>query len=149
MCRRNWSRSTKRNERQRINKVPSHFDSIFEELSDLQSRLTLTVNRLWFIKSSLASATRRGHLETDFLPRRLISLEGEAQEIYQKLLHKLRWITSHFDSALIAFNSVEDVKTVLKIRKTIRYIQNAFAGEIPLAYTLARLNRVLPASSTH
>ena len=68
----------------------SHFDSIFKELSDLQSRL---------------------------------------------------------DSALIAFNSVEDVRTVLKIRKTIRYIQNAFAGEIPLAYTLARLNRVLPASS--
>ena len=123
----------------------SRFDAVFEELRLLQSRLKTTVNRLWFIKISLDSAYRCGHTESDFLPRRLVSQRKEAQEEYKRLLQCLnRLISSQLDSAFVVLNSHEDEKTLKQIRSTIRYIQNAFAVELPLRRTLARLNTLLP-----
>lgn len=123
----------------------SRFDAVFEELRLLQSRLKTTVNRLWFIKISLDAAYRCGHKETDFLPRRLFSQKREAQEEYKRLIQCLNHlISSRLDSAFVILSCHEDEKTLRQIRKTIRYIQNAFAVELPLRRTLARLNTLLP-----
>jgi Skp family chaperone for outer membrane proteins len=124
------------------------FDTILFELKDLQSRLKTTANRLWSIKLSLASAVQGGKAEVDFLHRRLVRREREEQQEFEKLLNRLnRVISSHLDSSLIAFSSIDDVKTVANISKTIRYLHNSFAGELPLGHTWAKLNAALPAFS--
>ncbi len=126
----------------------SRFDSVLNELRELQSRLKMTANRLWSIKLSLASASQEGHTEGDFLPRRLTLREKEEQSEFERLLNRLnRLISQHLDSSLIAFSSIEDVETVSRISKMIRYIHNSFAGELPLGQTWAKLNAALPAYS--
>jgi hypothetical protein len=119
------------------------FDLILLELRDLQGGLKTTANRLWTIKLSLAGAG-----DGDFLSRRLMKREKEEQQEFEKLLNRLnRVISSHLDSSLIAFSSIEDVETVANISKTIRYLHNSFAGELPLGQTWAKLNAALPAYS--
>ncbi|HEX5037878.1 MAG TPA: hypothetical protein VFX30_12030 [bacterium] len=123
------------------------FDTILNELKDLQSRLKNTANRLWSIKLTLTGAPD-GQAEAEFLRRRLMKREKEEQQEFEKLLNRLnRCISSHLDSSLIAFSSIEDVQTVASISKTIRYLHNSFAGELPLGHTWAKLNAALPAFS--
>ncbi len=123
----------------------SRFDPVFEELKQLQCHLSETVNRLWSIRSALSSSYRRGHTEKDFLPRRLVFLKREQQIRFEQLLYQLNHlISTELDSAFLTFSSSEDVEKVIHIRRTILYIRNAFANELPLIHTLDRLNSALP-----
>lgn|SRR3989338_932415 len=125
--------------------ITSRFDSIFKELRQLQTSLQKASDRLWVIRKSITSAYRQGHLETDFLPRRLITLKNDEEIRFAEFLDQLKKIiTSRLGRTLILLSSSDDVKTVMAIRKTIRYIRNAFAGEFPLNFTLDRLHRRLP-----
>jgi Skp family chaperone for outer membrane proteins len=124
------------------------FDTILNELKDLQSRLKNTANRLWSIKLTLTGASQESQSDAEFLRRRLMKREKEEQQEFEKLLNRLnRCISSHLDSSLIAFSSIEDVQTVASISRTIRYLHNSFAGELPLGHTWAKLNAALPAYS--
>lgn len=126
----------------------SKFDAILTELKELQSRLKTTANRLWSIKLTLTSAAQEGKKDVDFLYRRLRKREREEQQEFEKLLNRLnRVVSSHLDSSLIAFSSIDDVQTVASISRTIRYLHNSFAGEFSLGQTWAKLNAVLPAFS--
>ncbi len=125
----------------------SKFAPILSELKDLESRLKNTTNRLWSIRLSLSSAAKQDRTENDFVHRRLAKREREEQQEFEKLLNRLnRVVTSHLDGRLIAFSSIDDVKTVANISKTIRYLHNSFAG-LPLGQTWMRLNAALPAFS--
>jgi hypothetical protein len=126
----------------------SRFAPVLDELRDLQSRLKATANRLWSIKLSLASAKKDGGSEQDFLLRRLAKREREEQVEFEKLLTRLnRVVSQNLDSSFIAFSSIDDVQTVARISKMIRYLHNSFAGELPLGQTWAKLNAALPAFS--
>lgn len=130
----------------------SRFRLVFEELRRLQLRLILNINRLWSIRLSLVEAYQRGVSEAEFVPRRLAVRQKEEQARFERLLCDLnRVLSNHLDSALITFHSEEDVRTAMRIRSTIRYLQNALGGELPLRYALGswsdRLNRSLPARS--
>lgn len=128
--------------------MTAKFNEVLDDLRDLESRLKAAANRLWAIKLSLASALEKGHAEADFLPRRLGNLEREEQQVFERLLNRLnRLISERLDSSLIAFSSMEDVATVASISRTIRSLHNAFAGELSLGPTWARLNAALPAFS--
>jgi len=118
------------------------------ELKDLESRLKDTTNRLWSIKLSLAASKPMAMGHEEFMRRRLAKREKEEQQEFERLLNRLnRVISSHLDSSLIAFSSIQDVQTVASISKTIRYLHNSFAGELPLGQTWAKLNAALPAFS--
>jgi hypothetical protein len=124
------------------------FDSILNELKNLQSRLKTTANRLWSIKFSLASVLHEDKEGGEFLRRRLQKREREEQAEFERLVNRLnRVVSSHLDSSLIAFSSIEDVQTVAHISRTIRYMHNSFAGEFLLGQTWAKLNAALPAFS--
>lgn len=126
----------------------SKFEPILNELKDLESRLKNTTNRLWSIKLSLASSRPTVTGQEEFMRRRLAKREKEEQQEFERLLNRLnRVISSHLDSSLIAFSSIQDVQTVASISKTIRYLHNSFAGELPLGQTWAKLNAALPAFS--
>jgi hypothetical protein len=126
----------------------SKFAPILFELKELQSGLKDTANRLWSINLSLATSSKVRIGEEEFLRRRLAKREKEEQQEFEKLLNRLnRVISSHLDSSLIAFSSIEDVQTVANISRTIRYLHNSFAGELPLGQTWAKLNAALPAFS--
>ena len=120
-------------------------DSIFKELRQLQTSLQKASDRLWAIRKAITSAYRQGHLETDFLPRRLITLKNHEEIRFEGLLDQLKAvISSQLGKILFPLNSPNDVKAIIGIRKTIRYIRNAFAGELPLSFTLDRIHRALP-----
>ena len=124
------------------------FDIVFDELRALQLRLQNTVNKLWTIKSALTSAYHYGHQEYDFLPRRLVFLRREEQAKFDQLLMQLHFLVStKLDSALIALDDSHDMLAMAKVRKTIRYIQNAFVGDLSLRQSLARVNTLLPPAS--
>lgn len=122
----------------------SRFDSAFRELNVLQSELQGRANRLWFIQSSLSEAYTQGLKENDFLPRRLLRRRKEEQREFETLIDQLNTVvSSHFGRHFIAFSSTEDVETVMNIRKTIRYIKNAYSSDPMLLQTLTKLSRVL------
>ncbi len=126
----------------------SRFSPLLKELKQLQAGLNATVNRIWSIKLATAAAYQHGHEPGAFLPRRLHLREQEEQLKFERMIHRLnRLISSQFDSTLIAFSSADDVKTVARISRTIRYIHNSFSGEPPLGFTLAKINSALPAYS--
>ena len=126
----------------------SRFNSVLNELRDLQGRLKSTANRLWTIKLSLTAAEKDGAAEADFLLRRLAKREREEQVEFEKLVNRLnRVVSQNLDSSFIAFSSIDDVETVARISKMIRYLHNSFAGEVPLGQTWAKLNAALPAFS--
>lgn len=118
--------------------------SIYKELKLIKFRLKKTANRLWKIKFALVESYQAGHEEKSFLPRRLLKLKEEQQLKFEKLTHQLNLIIGDcFHKNFIIFNSAEDVETVLKIRKTVQYMKNAFTSEPFLIQTLDRLNKVL------
>lgn len=121
-----------------------HFKRVFRELNFLQSNLQDTCNRLWNINIAISDAYQHGAERSDFLPRRLLIRKREEQVQFEKLVEQLqRTISIHLDSSLLVFDNVEDQKDAIRIRKTIRYIQNAFAHEPPLQQAWIRLNQVL------
>lgn len=118
----------------------SQFTSILKELNGLEGGLKEAATRLWEIKFSLIAATG------DFYPRRLHDIKKEKELEFQKLLDRLHDLISlRLDRALFAFNSTKDVKALARINRTIRSLHNAFARELELGETWARLNSVLPA----
>lgn len=126
----------------------SRFDSIFAELQQLQTKLQETVDELWNVRSDLVAAYRQGHRERDFLPRRLMALRFDAQKRFDQLTNRLSLVVStRLDSVFLALNSPNDVKTIQGIRKTIRYIRNAFAAELCLGAALAGLQQAGPAAN--
>ena len=126
----------------------SRFESILEELNLLESQFKGTVNRLWAVRSNLKIAHAAGHRENDFLPRRLQRVHLEEKRKLDLLIMRLNLVIStRLDSAFIAFSSVEDVRSMVAIRRSIRYIRNAFANELHLGYTLNRLDMALAATS--
>jgi len=126
----------------------SRFDTVLDHLKSLQSHLKVTGNRLWTINLAISQCHKEGHEDRDFLPRRLIVRRHEEQIRFDHLLQELNLIiSSHLDSALIVFSSEEDVDAAAGIRQTIRYIQNAFAGELSLHQSLTKISMALPAGS--
>ncbi len=124
------------------------FITASKKLTGLQSQLQKNANRIWWIQSSILQAYRRGHRENDFLPRRLHSIKNEEQVQFKKLIQQLHHlVTTYFDQDFIAFSSVQDVKTVMNIRKTIRYIKNAYTADPPVLNTLTKLNTFLQGAS--
>ncbi len=122
----------------------SQLHSIYQELNRIKFRLKKTANRLWKIKLALVESYQTGFEERDFLPRRLLKLKEEQQLKFEKLTHQLSLIIGNcFHKKFIIFNSAEDVESILKIRKTVQYMKNAFASEPFLIQTLDRLNKVL------
>ncbi|MBI4412612.1 MAG: hypothetical protein HY541_09035 [Deltaproteobacteria bacterium] len=118
---------------------------IFNELRQLQTSLQKASDRLWAIRKSITVAHHQGQLETDFLPRRLIALKNEEEIRFDNLLDQLKGvISSNLGRALLPLNSSDDVKVIIGIRKTIRYIRNAFAGELPLSFALDKIHQSLP-----
>ena len=100
---------------------------VSKQLNELQARLMETVNRLWAIRLSLSSAYRQGFGAEDFLPRRLRTFEQEEEMKFGTLLQQVNFlISTQLDSTLIPLSSEEDVKTVTDLKRTIRYIRNAF-----------------------
>jgi septal ring factor EnvC (AmiA/AmiB activator) len=124
----------------------SYLDSLFNDLTHLQSQLQQAANSLWHIRLALTRAYRRGFSDKDFLPRRLSKRRGEIQEQFDILRLKLNQLISReFQSSLIGFDSIEDVETARRIRTKIRYLQNAFAADLPIVgQTLSRLDKALP-----
>lgn len=128
----------------------TRFQNVFQELDRLQDNLKRAANRLWRIRLLVAKAYSQGQSDGDFLPRRLLKLRIEAQREIDHHLNQLhRVLSSELDSTFIAFDSLDDVKEAMRIRTTLRYIQNAFADELPVVNTLARLNSALPSYSNN
>lgn len=103
------------------------FGMILQNLKALQTQLKLTGDSLWRIKSEIQKAHHEGHQVGDFLPRRLALLQSEAQDQLENLLLELRQMASEsLNPHLFVFTSPKEVKTVLKIKQTLRYLQNAY-----------------------
>lgn len=125
-------------------------ERVSEELSALQRELQGTANRLWKLKFSLNSAYYQGCSEGDFLPRRLQSLRRQEQERFEALLHRLKaLLASHLNSRALLLDSDRDLAALRHIRRTIRYLKNAYCAEPPLLHALARISRALPARSVY
>ncbi|GEM_PF-1665718 len=123
----------------------SRFTSIYKELKALELKLKKTANCLWDLQHSLSEAFDQGFNESDFLPRRILLRKQEKQLIFEKLLHKLnRIINHHLSKDFIIFSSTEDIQTMIHIRRTIKYIKNAFSAESSVVETLEKLNKALP-----
>ncbi len=128
----------------------SRFQTVFKELDRLQDNLKNAANRLWKIRLSMASAYSEGLQDHDFLPRRLLEMRLETQKELDHHLNQLsRVLSSELDSTFIAFDALDDVQEVMRIRTMLRYIQNAFADELPLVSKLTRLNKTLPTYSNN
>ncbi len=125
-------------------------ERVSEELNALQLELQGTANRLWKLKFSLNSAYYHGCSEGDFLPRRLQFLRRQEQERFETLLQRLKGLlVSNLSSPVLLFDSDRDLEALRHIRRTIRYLKNAYCAEPPLLHALARISRALPARSAH
>lgn len=119
------------------------FDIILRDLKNLQAQLKLTGDSVWQIKSALQKAHHEGHQAGDFLPRRLVRLQGEAQLQMDGLLAELRQMaTQSLYPHLFVFTSSGEVKTFLKIKQVLRYLQNAYM-DYSLRETLSHWNTII------
>ncbi len=124
----------------------SRFESFLEEVTALQAELQSHVDRVRSLEGQVVASLRDGHMPSDFLPRRFRALAYREHQSYQSLLSKFHQrIDSFLSTHLHAIEPTEDLKTILKIRTALRYIRNAFVGEIPLRTVLTRLDGNLPA----
>lgn len=125
----------------------SKFSDILQELLELQDRLKKVTNRLWSIRLCLSDVQDDDRMQ-EFLRRRLSMRQHEEQIKFERLLNQLnRLISLHLDSSLFAFSSIDDVNAMREISTMIRYLHNAFAGELSVGKTWAKLNAALPAFS--
>ncbi|MBI2340491.1 MAG: hypothetical protein HYU99_09045 [Deltaproteobacteria bacterium] len=119
-------------------------DSLFGELRQLQTDLQQRADRLRAVRKSIALAYSNGHGEADFLPRRLMALKNEEEIRFEGGLARLKGLlAAKLERTCLLLTSQDDVKTVVGIRKTIRYIRNAFAGELAVTGAAA-LTSFLP-----
>lgn len=122
----------------------SPLEIILCDLRELQSRLKLTGDSLWQIKSALQRTRREGHAANDFLPRRLALLQNEAQLQFEDLLAELRQMASKsLKPNLFVFHSQKEVGIFLEIKQTLRYLQNAYMDH-SLRETLNHWSNLLP-----
>ena len=119
-------------------------ERISEQLNLLQGQLQGTANRLWKLKFSLNSAYHHGFSEGDFLPRRILGRRREEQDRFETLVRRLKGLLASLGSPMLLLDSDQDLRTLLKIHRTIRYLKNAYCAEAPLLHALARIHRVLP-----
>ena len=126
----------------------NRFNVLLDDLSSLQSRFQQNMDRFWSIKRLHNDAFQRGVSEDGFLPRRLSKCRKELQQEFELLLLELNHLVTNsriMTSRFIRFDSEDDVYTAMRIRAKIRYIKNAFAGDLPvMESTLSKLNRTLP-----
>lgn len=121
----------------------SELETISQELHLLQKKMQQSVDQMGFTRQALNLAYRKGHQEGDFLPRRLVSLKNKMELQFDSLLRRFdEIIWNKLDVALLHSQSASDVETMLKIRKTIRYIRNAFAGDTELTPSLTHLQMI-------
>jgi hypothetical protein len=112
---------------------------ICDDLVCLQSQLTSTVNELWRLKFALVEARHRGENENEFLVRRLLDCQTKSEARQEELLQELRLCVESYQTNLLVFGSEDDVETALKLRASIRYLQNAFDQDLPLGPALKRI----------
>lgn len=123
----------------------SKFTPVYKEIKALEAKLKKTANKLWDLQHQLTEAYDQGLTEGDFLPRRILLRKQEEQLVFEKLLHKLNGLINyHLSKDFIVFSSVEDIQTMMSIRRTMKYIKNAFSSEPALVETLEKLNKALP-----
>lgn len=123
----------------------SKFAPVYKEIKALEAQLKVAANVLWDLQHQLTEAYDQGLKVSDFLPRRIRLRKQDEQIIFEKLLFKLnRLINHHLSKDFIVFSSVEDIQTMIRIRRTIKYIKNAFSAEPTLVETLEKLNKALP-----
>lgn len=123
----------------------SKFAPVYKEIKELEAKLKKAANSLWDLQHQLTEAYSQGLKESDFLPRRVRLRKQDEQLIFEKLLFKLNnLITNHLSENFIVFSSEEDIQMMIRIRRTIKYIKNAFSAEPALVETLEKLNKALP-----
>lgn len=121
----------------------TQFDTILHDLKNLQARLKRTGDCVWQIKSALQQAHHDGHKSGDFLPRRLNRLQSEAQLQMDGLLAELRQMAAQsLHPHLFVFASSGEVKTFLKIKQVLRYLQNAYMDH-SLRESLNHWNKII------
>lgn len=126
----------------------SKFTPVYKEIKALEAKLKKTANHLWDLQHQLTEAYDQGLNKSDFLPRRILLRKQEEQLLFEKLLFKLnKIINHHLSKDFIIFSSVEDIQTMISIRRTIKYIKNAFSAESTVVETLEKLNKALPFQS--
>ncbi len=126
----------------------SKFTPVYKEIKALEAKLKKVANSLWDLQHQLTEAYDQGLSKDDFLPRRILLRKQEEQLVFERLLHKLNnLINYHLSKDFIVFSSVEDIQTMISIRRTMKYIKNAFSSEPTLVETLEKLNKALPFQS--
>ena len=116
------------------------FGNILHDLRKLQAQLTSAGNTLWRLRLALQRAHQEGHQASDFLPRRLTLLQNEAQSQLEESLSELHQIAAkNLSPQFFVFHSPTEVKAFLKIKQTLRYLQNAYMDH-SLRETLQRVN---------
>lgn len=126
------------------------YENILQELQTLESDLKETTNLWWKLKLSLLHVLSPDPEVQDFMPERLIRRKKEVERKLKGLLFQLEdFVESRLGSSLFVFQSAEDVQNLLTIRKTIRYLRNAYSRAWPLTQTLDKLNKALPFASNN
>lgn len=93
----------------------------------------MRVDQIRALKLSLTAAYHHGYSDGDFLPRRIVARKEQEQMAFDQLIRRVnRLVSSNLDSKVIPFSPDDDFFTLMRIRVLIRYIRNAFAGELTL-----------------
>lgn len=121
--------------------------NLYHKLDFFQTRLSQSMKDIWRFKLSLNRAIEEeDYHEEDFFPRRLKSQLFKAQTHYEVLVEELDLIlqSSLINRPLIPIEDSIDLEIYKKIRIKVRYLQNAYASDLPSAKkTLSHLNRLL------
>lgn len=122
----------------------SQLKDLLDKLKKLKLELQHCVNHTRSFEKLLRQAYQTGHLTGDFLPRRLNALKSQEQLKFQTLINSLNSLVNlPNEGPFMVFSSTAEINTALSIRKTIRYIQNAFAADLPVGPTIEKINRAL------
>lgn len=122
----------------------SELQELLSKLKKVKSELQQCVNHTRSFNKLLSQAYQAGHLTGDFLPRRLNVLKTQEQLKFQTLINHLnRLVNLPNEGPFMVFSSTAEISTALSIRKTVRYIQNAFAADLPVGPTIEKINRAL------
>lgn len=122
----------------------SQLKDLLDKLKKLKLELQHCVNHTRSLNKLLGQAYQTGHSACDFLPRRLHSLKEKEQLKFQTLINSLNSLVNlPNEGPFMVFSSTAEVNTALNIRRTVRYIQNAFAADLPVGPTIKKINRAL------
>lgn len=120
--------------------------NLYNKLDFFQTQLSQSMKEIWRLKLSLNQAYKEEHEENDFFPRRLKDQLQKVQTRYEVLVDELNSTleSSSINRPLIPIESSHDLEFYRKIRTKVRYLQNAYASDLPSAKeTLTHLNRIL------